>query len=122
MAIFKKFACSASVAALAALAPLAAVHAQQTTGSVRALITDQTGAPVAGASVTIIHEPTGSATVLSSTSNGVVRASNLRVGGPYVMTVSAAGYARPASRASASIWARPRIWKSRSSPAPPPLT
>ena len=82
MALLKKFACGASVAALAALAPVAVVHAQQTTGSVRAVIADQAGAPVVGANVTIIHEPTGSATVVQSSTDGLVRASNLRVGGP----------------------------------------
>ncbi len=82
MALLKNFARSASVAALAALAPVAAVHAQQTTGSIRATITDPSGAPVVSANVTIIHEPTGSATVVQSSSDGLVRASNLRVAAP----------------------------------------
>ena len=102
MALLKKFACGASVAALAALAPVAAVHAQQTTGSIRAAVTDTSGAPVMGANVTIIHEPTGSASVVQSSSDGLVRATNLRVGGPYSLTVTAPGY-RPTRVEGVSI-------------------
>lgn len=92
MAIFKKLAYGASVAALAALAPVAAVHAQETSSSMRGQVTDAAGAPLSGVSVTIIHEPTGSAVVRTTNENGQYSARGLRVGGPYTITFTASGY------------------------------
>ena len=90
--MFKKLAYGASVAALAALAPVAAVHAQETTSAMRGQITDASGAPIGGATVTIIHEPTGSASVSTTGANGFYNARGLRVGGPYTLVISADGY------------------------------
>jgi outer membrane receptor for ferrienterochelin and colicin len=92
MALLNKFAFSASVAALAALAPVAAVHAQSTTSAVRGVITDQSGAPVAGANITLLHGPSSSVSTTTSSVTGSFSASGLRVGGPYTVTVSAPGY------------------------------
>lgn len=92
MTFLKKFAYGASVAALAAMAPVAAVHAQQTTSQVRGTVVDQSGAPVANASVTIIHVPTSTVSVATTSANGNFAASGLRVGGPYRITVDAPGY------------------------------
>lgn len=92
MTFLKKFAYGASVAALAAMAPVAAVHAQQTTSQVRGAVTDQNGAPVANAAVTIIHVPTSTVSVATTSANGNFAASGLRVGGPYRITVDAQGY------------------------------
>lgn len=92
MTFLKKFAYGASVAALAAMAPVAAVHAQQTASQVRGTVVDQSGAPVANASVTIIHIPTSTVSVATTSANGNFAASGLRVGGPYRITVDAAGY------------------------------
>ncbi|MGY6661743.1 MAG: TonB-dependent receptor [Glycocaulis sp.] len=92
MKLFKKLAYGASVAALAAMAPVAAVHAQQTASQVRGTVVDQNGAPVANAAVTIIHIPTSTVSVATTSANGNFAASGLRVGGPYRITVDAAGY------------------------------
>ena len=92
MALLKKFARSASVAALAALAPVAAVHAQSTTSAVRGVVTDQSGAPVVGANITLLHGPSSSVNTTTSSATGSFSASGLRVGGPYTVTISAPGY------------------------------
>lgn len=86
------FARSASIAAIAALAPVAAVYAQETASELRGSIVDQNGAAVEGATVTILHEPTGSASVMSTSSNGGFFQTGLRPGGPYSITVSAPGF------------------------------
>ncbi|TRO97288.1 TonB-dependent receptor [Glycocaulis profundi] len=92
MAFIKKLACGASIAALAALAPVAAVHAQQTASQMRGAVTDPNGAPIANASVTITHVPTGTVNRTTTSANGNFNASGLRVGGPYSVAVQADGF------------------------------
>ncbi|MFN3834710.1 MAG: carboxypeptidase regulatory-like domain-containing protein [Glycocaulis sp.] len=58
----------------------------------RGTVVDQNGAPVANASVTIIHVPTSTVSVATTSANGNFAASGLRVGGPYRIFVDAAGY------------------------------
>ncbi len=89
--MLKKFAYGASIAALAAMAPIAAVHAQSTTASLRGTVVDASGAPVSGASVTILHVPTGQVSVTTTSDNGSFFESGLRPGGPYTITVTASG-------------------------------
>jgi hypothetical protein len=86
------FARSASIAAIAALAPVAAVYAQETASEVRGTVLDDKGAAVTGATITIVHEPTGSASTLTTSANGNFFQAGLRPGGPYSITVSATGY------------------------------
>jgi hypothetical protein len=86
------FARSASIAAIAALAPVAAVYAQETASEVRGTVLDDKGAAVTGATITIVHEPTGSASTLTTSANGNFFQAGLRPGGPYSITVSAIGY------------------------------
>ncbi len=86
------FARSASIAAIAALTPVAAVYAQETASEVRGTVVDQAGAVVAGAQVTLVHEPTGSASTLTTSSTGNFFQGGLRTGGPYTLTVEAVGY------------------------------
>ncbi|WP_116091722.1 TonB-dependent receptor [Sphingomonas crusticola] len=76
--------------ALAALAT-SAVHAQETTSSIRGNVTAQ-GAPVANATVTILHVPSGTRAVTTTDAAGQFQASGLRAGGPYSVTVTASGY------------------------------
>jgi len=91
MSLMKKLAMGTATAALLAAAP-AAVYAQETTSDVRGVVTSG-GAPVNGATVTIIHTPSGSTSVATSGANGAFNGRGLRVGGPYTITVTAAGYA-----------------------------
>ncbi|WP_122464393.1 TonB-dependent receptor [Brevundimonas lutea] len=85
-----RFAYGAS-AAVIALAASTAVFAQETTGGIRGQIVDASGMPVSGATVTITHAPSGTSTTTLTDESGLYDARNLRVGGPYEVTVSAAG-------------------------------
>lgn len=76
--------------AIAALAT-PAVYAQETTSSIRGMV-DAGGAPVASATVTIRHEPSGTSSTQVTGPDGGFAASGLRVGGPFTVTVTADGY------------------------------
>ncbi|WP_394647783.1 carboxypeptidase regulatory-like domain-containing protein [uncultured Sphingomonas sp.] len=78
------------VAAVALVMPAAAM-AQETTSAIRGTVTAD-GAPVAGASVTIVNVPSGTRSTLSTDANGSFTATGLRPGGPYSVTVAATGY------------------------------
>jgi len=91
MSFMKKLSYSAATLALLAAAP-AAVHAQVTSAQLRGTVVDESGAPVVGASVTIMHLPSGTAGSATTTSTGSFFESGLRVGGPYRIYVSAPGF------------------------------
>ena len=74
----------------ALIAPMVAV-AQETTSSVRGTVTSG-GKPVAGATVTITHEPSGTKSEVSTDENGAFGINGLRVGGPFTVNVNADGY------------------------------
>ncbi|MDV6330409.1 TonB-dependent receptor [Asticcacaulis sp. 201] len=80
---------AAAVAMMAASAP--AVYAQQTTAAIRGVVTDAKGAPVADATVTIIHLPSGTRVVARTAADGRYDVSGLKVGGPYEIDIAAAG-------------------------------
>ncbi len=86
-----RFKLSAAAAALLILAAPAAVLAQQTTAALRGVVTDPSGAPVAGAKVTVIHTPTGTRQVIHTDTAGNYEATGLKVGGPYEVDVEAQG-------------------------------
>lgn len=69
-----------------------AVYAQETTGAIRGQVLDQSGAPVAGATVNVTHVPTGTTTTTVTDASGSYSTRNLRVGGPYEITAVAEGY------------------------------
>lgn len=77
-------------AALAALVAPVAVHAQETTSTIRGKVTNA-GAPVAGATVEIVHVPSGSRSIVTTDALGSFNAGGLRVGGPFSVKVAAAG-------------------------------
>ena len=85
------FARGAAVSAIAITAAGVA-SAQVTTSSIRGTIADETGAAVSGATVTILHEPTGSVAVTTTSATGQFAAQNLRVGGPYSVTITGEGF------------------------------
>jgi len=78
--------------ALAALAVPAIVQAQETTSSIRGAVVNEQSKPIAGATVTIIHTPSGTRIVQTSGANGEFNATGLRLGGPFSITVEAPGY------------------------------
>lgn len=65
--------------------------AQETTSEIRGIITDQNG-PVTGATVSAVHLPTATKYVTTSRKDGRYNLPNLRVGGPYEVTVTYVGY------------------------------
>ncbi|WP_443751129.1 carboxypeptidase regulatory-like domain-containing protein [Asticcacaulis solisilvae] len=81
---------AAAFALLAASAP--AVYAQQTTAALRGVVTDSAGKPVAGATVTVIHTPTGTREVTRTDKDGNYQLTGLKVGGPYEIDVASGGY------------------------------
>jgi hypothetical protein len=80
------------VALCAMLAAAPAAVAQQTTGAITGVAVSDAGAPVANATVVVLHKPSGTRVTLVTDAGGVFDARGLRVGGPYVVTAKAAGY------------------------------
>src|SRR6476661_316241 len=65
---------------------------QETTSEINGIITDTTGSGLAGATIQALHVPTGSKYTTTSRKDGHYNLANLRVGGPYTITVSYVGY------------------------------
>lgn len=63
-----------------------------TSSSINGRITGGDGEPLIGANVTAVHEPTSSFYGNSSDLDGYVRIPNMRVGGPYTITISYTGF------------------------------
>ena len=72
------------------LAP--AAYAQQTTASVNGLVQGVDGKPVAGATVTVTHLPSGSKTITQTNDAGVFDVRGLRIGGPYTIVAAKGGF------------------------------
>jgi len=81
------FPLSALCAAVAIVAA-APVQAQNTTAAIGGRVTTAAGAPLAGATVVIVHRESGSSNTLVTDSDGRYGARGLRVGGPYTVTVT----------------------------------
>jgi len=64
-----------------------------TTGEMGGFVTDTEGNPVTDASVVARHEPSGTAYGTSTRGGGAWSIPNMRVGGPYTVTVTMIGYA-----------------------------
>ncbi|WP_409433354.1 TonB-dependent receptor domain-containing protein [Litorimonas sp. RW-G-Af-16] len=87
------FRATVGISVIALTAGLASqAHAQVTTSSVRGQVLLNGTTPVSGAFAEIRHIPTGTVSTATSNSNGVFSARNLRVGGPYTVTVSGEGF------------------------------
>ena len=66
--------------------------AQVTTSSIKGLILDETGQPLPGANILAIHKPTGTKYGDASNFEGRYSMLNMRVGGPYIITISYIGF------------------------------
>ncbi|MDB5453065.1 MAG: TonB-dependent receptor, partial [Caulobacteraceae bacterium] len=75
-----------------ALSMASAVYAQETTAAIRGQIVNDSGAPIAGATVTVTHLPTNSTSTSVTGPDGFYSARGLRVGGPYEVKASAPNY------------------------------
>lgn len=74
------------------LVSAARAHAQGvTTGSMTGVVTDAQNAPVSGASVIAIHTPSGTNYEATTRTDGRFTIIGMRVGGPYVVTVTYTG-------------------------------
>lgn len=69
-----------------------AVYAQETTGAIRGLVSDESGAAVPNATVTVTHVPTGASSTTLTGPEGGFSARGLRVGGPYRIRAIAPGF------------------------------
>jgi hypothetical protein len=89
-----KYLLAASVVSLAATTTFVATpaFAQETTSSVRGEVVDQSGAPIAGATVTVTHVPSGTTSTQTTDASGSFNASGLRLGGPFTVSVTADNY------------------------------
>lgn len=88
---------------LACTLPHATARAQGlTTGAISGTVTGPGGAPVAGANVAAVHQPSGTRYTGATRADGRYQIPGMRVGGPYTVTVSALGYG-PASREDVTV-------------------
>ena len=65
---------------------------QVTTSSIKGVISDETNVGLPGANVIAVHTPTGTTYGAATNIDGRFNLVNLRVGGPYTITVSYVGY------------------------------
>lgn len=77
--------------AVLAILPFGRLLAQETRGEIRGQVTDSLGAVLYGATVTLVHQPSGTRYSTATSSDGRYDLSGLRVGGPYRITLSYAG-------------------------------
>lgn len=80
------------VSALVLLLVSSPLLAQQVASNLTGLVTDPQGRPVEGATVEIVHQPTGTVRTSQTRASGRYAAQGLRVGGPYRITISREGY------------------------------
>ena len=83
------------VLALFSMALLAfggAAFAQQQSSALTGQVTNAKGEAIEGATVTVLHVPSGTRRQVTTGASGKYLARGLRVGGPYTVTISASGY------------------------------
>src|SRR5688572_21328048 len=81
------------LALCALLFPAGPVSAQGvTTGSIAGVVTDPQQLPIPGATVVAVHEPSGSKYEATTRADGTYSLPGMRIGGPYTVTVSIAGF------------------------------
>jgi Carboxypeptidase regulatory-like domain len=69
------------------------VFAQETTSEINGIVTDEGSKGLAGATIKALHIPTGTSYTTTTRKDGRYNLPNLKVGGPYTITVSFVGYA-----------------------------
>ena len=66
--------------------------AQVTTSNIKGLVLDENSQPLPGANIVAVHTPTGTKYGAATNFDGRYNLLNLRVGGPYTITISYIGY------------------------------
>ena len=66
--------------------------AQVTTSSIRGVVYDDAGQPLPDATVVAVHTPTGTRYGTTTNFDGIANIRNMRVGGPYKITISYVGF------------------------------
>ena len=69
-----------------------AAMAQVTTSSISGRITESNGAPLAGVTIVALHTPSGTTYYGTSDNSGNYRIVNMRIGGPYSISMSLIGF------------------------------
>jgi len=67
-------------------------NAQTTTSKINGIVTSTNGETLFGANIMTLHTPTGTVSGTTALDNGRYALSNLRIGGPYTISVSYLGY------------------------------
>ncbi|MEO5591219.1 MAG: carboxypeptidase regulatory-like domain-containing protein [Chitinophagaceae bacterium] len=67
-------------------------YAQETTSEILGIISDEKGAPLAGATVIAVHVPSGTKYSTTTRKDGRYNLPGLRVGGPYSLTTTYVGF------------------------------
>jgi len=70
----------------------ATATASTVTSTIRGNVATETGTTYSAATVTITHTPSGTVSTTTTNEKGVFSVRNLRVGGPYSITISGAGF------------------------------
>ncbi len=68
------------------------LNAQVTTGTISGSVKDAKGTDLTGATVEVLHEPSGSIYRTTSGKSGTFSVPSLRIGGPYKVTISFVGF------------------------------
>lgn len=65
--------------------------AQVTSSSMSGTVVDKNGDPLAGATISAVHQPSGTNYTTVASNQGIFNIANMRVGGPYVINITYAG-------------------------------
>jgi outer membrane receptor for ferrienterochelin and colicin len=66
--------------------------AQEISGTIAGRVLSADGSPLEGATVTVLHEPTGATRTVTSSTDGRFQVSGLRVGGPFRVSATKEGF------------------------------
>ncbi len=66
--------------------------AQVTTASIKGVVSDESGDPIPGANIVAVHVPSGTSYGTVTQFSGSFNIPNMRIGGPYTITVSYVGF------------------------------
>src|SRR5690349_14282819 len=68
------------------------VYSQETTSEIHGTVTDANGAPLPGPTIVALHTPSGTRYATTTRKDGRFNLPNLRIGGPYTVTVTYVGF------------------------------